>query len=222
MIKLTEVGKRYSGRNFDVVALAGVSLTIPSGQYVSVVGKSGSGKSTLMKIMGLLDFDHSGSYQFLGEEFRGAADGTVSRARRRIGYVFQDFQLVSRYTVQRNLEIAMVIRTGGFDRDAILSALEEVGLADKALSYPSELSGGQKQRVAIARSLLGRPDLIIADEPTGALDERTSDSIMGLLDEVHARHGCGIVLVTHDPDVAQRAERTIELVAGEVHRDVLR
>lgn len=221
MIRLAEVGKRYTGRNFDVTALKSVSLTVPAGQYVSVVGKSGSGKSTLMKIIGLLDFDHTGHYELSGQHFVDADDQTVSRARRRIGYVFQDFQLVQRHTVRRNLEIAMVIRSGGFDPDQIDACLDEVGLADKGLSYPDELSGGQKQRVAIARAVLGRPDVIIADEPTGALDSQTAASIMGLIHQVHDRHGCAVVLVTHDPDIAAQAERTIELVGGEVHRDVL-
>lgn len=222
MIDLVDVGKSYVGRNFDVPALRGVTLSIPSGQYVSVVGKSGSGKSTLMKIIGLLDFDHSGTYRMGGHAFADADDRTIARARRRIGYVFQDFQLVQRHTIRRNLELAMVIRTGRPDPDAIDACLAEVGLADKGLSYPDELSGGQKQRVAIARAVLGSPDVLIADEPTGALDSTTAATIMALLAQVHARRACALVLVTHDPELAARAERTLELVAGEVAREVLR
>lgn len=222
MIQLTEVGKRYVGRNFEVTALRSLTLTIPAGQYVCVVGKSGSGKSTLMKIMGLLDFDHTGSYALGGKVYTDANDATVSQARRRIGYVFQDFQLVQRHTVRRNLEMAMAIRTGAPDPDAVDACLAEVGLSDKGLSYPDELSGGQKQRVAIARAVLGDPDLIIADEPTGGLDTQTAGTIMDLLRDVHERHGCALALVTHDPELAARAPRSIELVDGEVSRDVLR
>ena len=222
MLVLEEVHKRYVGRNFDVVALEDLSLTIPAGQYVSVVGKSGSGKSTLMKIMGLLDFDYRGRFSFAGTDHRGAGDRVVSLARRRIGYVFQDFQLIPRFTVRRNLELAMPIRTGRCEPEQVEHLLAEVGLPDKAESYPAELSGGQKQRVAIARAVLGSPDVLIADEPTGALDEATAASILGLLGGVAEQQGCALVVVTHDPDVAAAAHRTIELVAGRVHRDVLR
>ena len=222
MLVLEEVHKRYVGRNFDVVALEDLSLTIPAGQYVSVVGKSGSGKSTLMKIMGLLDFDYRGRFRFAGTDHRGAGDRVVSLARRRIRYVFQDFQLIPRFTVRRNLELAMQIRMGRCEPEQVEHLLAEVGLPDKAESYPAELSGGQKQRVAIARAVLGSPDVLIADEPTGALDEATAASILGLLGGVAEQQGCALVVVTHDPDVAAAAHRTIELVAGRVHRDVLR
>ncbi len=222
MIELREVSKSYRGRNFEVRALSSVSLNVPPGQYLSVVGKSGSGKSTLMKIIGLLDFDFAGEHRFQGREFRGAPDDQVSRARRRIGYVFQDFQLVGRHTVRRNLEMASVIRTGSFRTEEIETALDEVGLPDKAESFPDELSGGQKQRVAIARAVLGRPDLVVADEPTGALDVATATGILALLRGIQQTHGCGVLLVTHDPEIAAGADRTIELVNGEVARDVLR
>ena len=222
MLALTDVDKTYRGRNFAVHALRLLSLEVPKGQYLSVVGKSGSGKSSLMKIIGLLDFDYEGDYRLAGRTLRGAADGDLSVARRRIGYVFQDFQLVPRYTVRRNLELASVIRYGQVDHDQVDQGLADVGLADKAHSYPGELSGGQKQRVAIARAMLGGPDLLIADEPTGALDGATAASILDLLDEIHDRHACSILVVTHDDEVAAAADRTVEIVAGEIVRDVLR
>ncbi|MFZ1410088.1 MAG: ABC transporter ATP-binding protein [Micropruina sp.] len=222
MISLNGVDKTYRGRNFEVAALRSLSLAVPQGQYLSVVGKSGSGKSSLMKIIGLLDFDYEGVYELSGRSLRGVGDQALSQARRRIGYVFQDFQLVSRFTVRRNLEIASVIRHGSVDAAQVTQGLEDVGLADKALSYPDELSGGQKQRVAIARAMLGGPDLLIADEPTGALDGATASAILDLLADIHQRHDCSILVVTHDDEVAAAAERTVELVAGEVVRDVLR
>lgn len=222
MIDLVQIGKVYRGRNFEVAALRSLTLQVPEGQFVSVVGRSGSGKSSLMKILGLLDFDYVGEYRFNSADYRDAGDATVSAARRRIGYVFQDFQLIPRYTVRRNLEFAAVIKTGSAEPALIDRCLADVELSDKALSYPDELSGGQKQRVAIARAIVGDPDLIIADEPTGALDATTAEGITGLLRRVHDSRGCTIVLVTHDREIAVAADRTVELVDGTVHSDLLR
>ncbi|MCB0910790.1 MAG: ABC transporter ATP-binding protein [Propionibacteriaceae bacterium] len=222
MIDLVGIEKVYRGRNFEVTALRSVDLTIPRGQFVSVVGRSGSGKSSLMKILGLLDFDYRGEYLLDSTAYRGAGDARISTARRRVGYVFQDFQLIPRYTVARNLELAGAIRAGTHDPALALACLADVGLADKATSYPDELSGGQQQRVAIARAVLARPDLIIADEPTGALDATTAQDIVALLRRVHSDLGCAVVLVTHDQEIAAAADRTVELVDGRVHRDLLR
>lgn len=210
MIELRGVSKRYIGRNFEVPALHDLTLTITDGEYVSIIGRSGSGKSTLMKIIGLLDFDYEGSYRWQGADVRGAGDAVISAARRGIGYIFQDFQLVQRYSVRRNLELAMVIRHGAFSPAEIADALDAVGLGGKAGSFPDELSGGQKQRVAIARAMLGHPRLIVADEPTGALDASTAATIMGLLADIHVRQGCTLLVVTHDEQVAAGAARTVE------------
>lgn len=220
MIYMKDVSRSYRGRNFQVDALRGISLEIPSGQYLSVIGKSGSGKSTLLKILGLLDFEYEGTYTFLGQNLREADEVTVSEGRRHIGYVFQDFQLIERYTIKRNLEIASIIRGGNRDVEAINYFLEKVGLADKAYSYPDELSGGQKQRAAIARAVLCSPELVIADEPTGALDRHTSDLILDLMLLVQEELKCTIIIVTHDMEVASRAARTIELVDGEVVNEI--
>lgn len=222
MIDLVGIEKVYRGRNFEVTALRSVNLTIPAGQFVSVVGRSGSGKSSLLKILGLLDFDYRGEYLLDSTDYRGARDVRISAARRRVGYVFQDFQLISRYTVARNLELAGVIRTRAHDPARVIDCLADVGLADKAASYPDELSGGQKQRVAIARAILARPDLVIADEPTGALDAATAADIVALIRRVHTDLGCAVVLVTHDREIAAAADRTVELVDGTVERDLLR
>ena len=220
MIHLKVVSRCYRGRNFQVDALRGVNLEIPSNQYLSVIGKSGSGKSTLLKILGLLDFDYEGIYTFLDQNLRDASDSVVSKARRNIGYVFQDFRLIARYTIKRNLEIASTIRMGSCDTEVIEHFLEEVGLADKAYSYPDELSGGQKQRAAIARAVLCSPELVIADEPTGALDRHTSDLILDLMSRLHDELKCTIIVVTHDMEVASRAARTIELIDGEVVNEI--
>lgn len=222
MIDLVGIEKVYRGRNFAVTALHSLDLSIPRGQFVSIVGRSGSGKSSLMKILGLLDFDYGGTYRLDATDYRGAGDRQVSAARRKVGYVFQDFQLIARYTVARNLELAGVIRTGTHDPARVLACLADVGLADKAASYPDELSGGQKQRVAIARAILARPHLVIADEPTGALDATTAQDIVALLRRVHSELGCAVVLVTHDLEIAAAADRTVELVDGTVSRDLLR
>jgi len=222
MMELSRVSKVYQGRNFEVEALRDVNLTIPEGQFISVVGKSGSGKSSLLKILGLLDSNFTGQYLLSGRQLRGAKDSVVARARRQIGYVFQDFQLIGRYTVRKNLEIASAVRQGVPQQDEVEACLDWVGLADKGASYPDELSGGQKQRAAVARAVIGRPQLIIADEPTGSLDTATARQVLGLLRMVHADLQCTLVLVTHDMDIALVADRVVLLVEGVVRRDVLR
>ncbi|MCL2735671.1 MAG: ABC transporter ATP-binding protein [Propionibacteriaceae bacterium] len=221
MIRLADVGKVYRGRNFEVTALDGISLDIPPGQFVSLVGKSGSGKSSLLKILGLVDFDHSGRYWLDGSTYHGARDTEVARARKCIGYVFQDFRLIGRHTIWKNLQMAAVIREGHVDVEEIRACLDRVDLADKALSYPDELSGGQKQRAAVGRAIVGRPRLLIADEPTGSLDQATATQIMSLLTDLHTELGCTLVLVTHDMDIAMQAERVVELRQGRIHDDFL-
>ena len=222
MIEIRNLEKTYAGRSFEVKALRGVDLSVGKGEYLSVIGKSGSGKSSLLKILGLLDFDYEGEYRFFDVSYRDADDRTVSAARRRVGYVFQDFQLIARHSVRRNLELAAVIRGGQLRGDEVEHALERVGLIDKVTSYPDELSGGQKQRVAIARALLGKPDLLIADEPTGSLDSATASGVMELIGEIAQEQGCSVIVVTHDLEVAERASRTIELVDGHLGHEVFR
>ncbi|MDR1449416.1 MAG: ABC transporter ATP-binding protein [Propionibacteriaceae bacterium] len=221
MISLTDVGKVYRGRNFEVEALRNVDLQVPMGQFLSIVGKSGSGKSSLLKIIGLLDFDHTGEYLFHGLRYGGAKDSFVTSARKNIGYVFQDFQLIRRYTLRKNLRIAAAIRKGSPVDEEVDLCLERVGIADKALSYPDELSGGQKQRASVARAIIGQPRLIIADEPTGSLDSSTAQQIVTLLRQVHDDLQCCLLLVTHDSDIAMTADRVVKLVAGEVRHDIL-
>jgi putative ABC transport system ATP-binding protein len=221
MINLSHVGKVYAGSGFEVTALRDISLRVPAAQFACVVGKSGSGKSSLLKILGLLDFSHTGEYVFDGFRPRGAREAQVALARKRIGFVFQDFQLIGRFTVLKNLQIASAVRTGAPQNQEIAECLERVELEDKAANFPHELSGGQKQRVAVARAILGKPRLIIADEPTGSLDSATARQVIALLKQAQRDLRCSLVLVTHDMEIAEEADRVIELVGGEITSDLL-
>lgn len=218
-IRLQNICKTYKGRNFAVEALKNINLEICPGSYCSIIGKSGSGKSSLLKIVGLMDFDYDGVYVFYDHEVSRHKDAIVSKYRKKIGFVFQDFQLIHRHTVQRNLETASVIKLGYVDKARIQEVLEQVGMASKAESYPDELSGGQKQRVSIARAMLAKPELLIADEPTGAIDEENTENILSLIDKLHQETETTILVVTHDMDVAQRADRVIELRDGVILND---
>lgn len=221
MIKLVDVQKEYVGRNFSCKALEGISLIIPKSQYVSIVGKSGSGKSTLLKIIGLMDLDYEGQFLFNNYPVKKMRDSMISNMRKKIGFIFQDFQLVDRFTVRKNMEISCVVKQNKVYPDEIIESLTMVGMQDKLDSYPDELSGGQKQRVAIARAMLAKPELIIADEPTGAVDRENAGYIMNIIDEIQQREKTTIVLVTHDREIANRAHRQIELEDGVIVRDEL-
>ena len=194
-----------------VHALAGVSIDIEAGEFVAIMGSSGSGKSTLMNILGCLDLPDSGEYRLDGEAVqRMGADALAAVRNRRIGFVFQQFNLLPRTSALENVELPMVyagVPTDERQRRA-REALQRVGLADRAGHTPAELSGGQQQRVAIARALVNQPQLILADEPTGALDTRTSKDIMGLLAGLNAQ-GITVLLVTHEPEVASWARRRL-------------
>lgn len=220
-IKLQNINKTYKGRNFLVEALKNINIEFDLGSYCSIVGKSGSGKSSLLKIIGLLDFDYEGTYLFFDKQLRRKKDTIISKNRRKIGFVFQDFQLINRYTVQKNLETASVIKLGYVDNERINEMLEAVEMSSKCNSYPDELSGGQKQRVSIARAMVGKPDLLIADEPTGAIDEENTKNVLAIIDKLHKDTNTTIIIVTHDMDVAQRSDRIIELRDGVISNDRL-
>lgn len=221
MIEVRDLTKIYVMGEEEVPALAGVSLTIERGEYVAVIGPSGSGKSTLMNILGGLDRPTSGSYRFEGEEVGEFGDDALADfRRRRIGFVFQSFQLLPRLTALQNVELPMIYAgLGRSDRRArAAELLDRVGLASRMGHRPTQLSGGQQQRVAIARSLANRPDLLLADEPTGALDSHTGEEVLKLFHELND-DGLTLAIVTHDPDVANEAHRRVAFRDGLIVSD---
>lgn len=218
MIRLEQVNKSYSVGGRPLHVLRDLDLHVRAGELVSVMGASGSGKSTLLNILGLLDTHDSGLYQLDGAVVEGLDERTAAGWRnRKIGFVFQSFHLLPFKTAVENVALPLYYR--GMSRrlrnERALAYLERVGLADWAEHRPSELSGGQKQRLAIARALITEPAVILADEPTGALDSSTSAEVMDLIDAVHEA-GVTVVVVTHDPEVAERTERVIQLRDGVV------
>lgn len=211
MIQLSKVKKSYQigKETFDV--LRSIDLTIEEGEYVSIMGPSGSGKSTIMNIIGCLDRPTSGSYRLAGEDVSSCTEKELAAVRNKsIGFVFQQFQLLPRLNARKNVELPMIYAgIGKKEREERAEhALEKVGLADRMRHMPNELSGGQKQRVAIARAIMNEPKLILADEPTGALDTKTSISIMEQFTELNAE-GVTVVLVTHEPEVADCTNRVV-------------
>jgi putative ABC transport system ATP-binding protein len=216
VITMDGVTKVYRSGSLSVAALRGVSLSIAAGEYVSIMGPSGSGKSTLMHIIGCLDVPTGGRYLLSGEDTSAMDENDLAEARNRhIGFVFQQFNLLASMSAWRNVEVPLVY--AGVPRRErrrrALDALERVGLADRVEHRPGELSGGQQQRVAIARALVGEPSLILADEPTGALDSRSAADVLELLQELHGA-GRTLIIITHDRDVAARAGRTVEMRDG--------
>ncbi len=218
MIVLTDIYKQYRMGPNTVTALGGVSLEVPTGAFAAIVGPSGSGKSTLMNIIGCLDTPDSGSYRLAGEEAAELSDNRRSEVRNRhIGFVFQAFNLLTRANALENVELPLIYRGVGARRrrEVATQMLERVGLADRMHHLPSELSGGQRQRVAIARALVGNPSILLADEPTGALDTATGEEILSLFEKLNAE-GMTVLLVTHEPELAARAETVVRLLDGGV------
>jgi putative ABC transport system ATP-binding protein len=221
LVHLEAVTKTYRMGDVDVHALRGVDLAITEGDFVAIMGASGSGKSTLMNVVGCLDRPTSGRYILNGQDVSGLGPDALAEIRNRtLGFVFQSFNLLSRTSAIENVELPLLY-AGASARerhDRALAALQRVGLADRMHHHPNQLSGGQQQRVAIARSLVSRPRLILADEPTGNLDSRTSIEVMGLFQDLQ-RSGITIVLVTHEPDIAEYAARLITMRDGRVIAD---
>jgi putative ABC transport system ATP-binding protein len=221
LIELTDISKRYTIGALQVVALNGVSLQINKGEYVALMGPSGSGKSTLMNILGCLDTPTEGTYLLNGKFVSELSEGELAGIRNKeIGFVFQSFNLLPRQTALENVQLPLVY-AGIKKEDRLLRAeevLKQVGLSDRQSHKPNELSGGQRQRVAIARALVNSPSIILADEPTGNLDTKTSHEIMELLEKIHLQ-GNTIIIVTHEEEIAQRAKRIIRLRDGKVESD---
>ena len=224
MIVLKDIVKRYTMGDDVVMALAGVDLFIDRNEYVALIGPSGSGKSTLMNLLGCLDSPTSGSYTLNGRDTSGMNDNELAHVRNReIGFVFQSFHLLPRLTVLQNVMQPLVYRgmPAAERRRLAEESLTKVGLGDRMGHRPNQLSGGQRQRVAVARALVGSPSILLADEPTGNLDSRTSSEIMALFDQLHAQ-GQTVVVVTHEPDIAAHCHRTIRVSDGRIVEDVRR
>jgi putative ABC transport system ATP-binding protein len=216
MLELESITKVYKAGQTEVPALRGISCRIESGEMVSIIGPSGSGKSTLMNIIGCLDKPTSGQYRLDGTEVSELNDNQLAEIRnRKIGFVFQSFHLLSRTTALANVELPLIYAGASNRRQRALQVLESVGLARRVTHRPSELAGGEQQRVAIARALVTNPSLILADEPTGNLDTRTSQEIMAIFKQLNEQ-GMTIVLVTHEPDIAAYTGRTIKLRDGQI------
>jgi putative ABC transport system ATP-binding protein len=216
IIETRDLTKIYGSNGNAVHALRGIDLTIEQGEFVALIGPSGSGKSTLMAILGCLDLPTGGCYTLDGQRVEGLAGAELAAIRNeKIGFVFQQYNLLPKASIVRNIELPMLY--AGVPRkerrQRALELLARVGIPDKADALPSELSGGQRQRVSIARALANRPALLLADEPTGALDTRTGEEVLGLFRELHEQ-GNTVVLVTHDPGIAARAERRVTLCDG--------
>lgn len=221
LIQLNNITKVYVMGETEVHALRGISLTIQQGEMVAIMGPSGSGKSTLMNIIGCLDRPTSGEYLLEGVNVGELTDDELAIIRNeKIGFVFQQYMLLQRTTALRNVELPMLYGRGRPDRqERARRALEAVGMGDRLHHRPNELSGGQQQRVAIARALVNEPRIIMADEPTGALDTRTGAEIMGIFQRLNAEQGITVILVTHEHDVAQHAERIISVRDGQIADD---
>jgi putative ABC transport system ATP-binding protein len=221
VLDLDEVTKSYPGEP-PVQALREMNLTIGQGELVGIVGPSGSGKTTLLQLMGTLDRPTSGRVRITGLDVATMADEDVAYLRAtRIGFIFQQFFLAEHSTVLDNVADGLLYAGIPLKqrRRAALDALELVGLADRPHARPTQLSGGQRQRVAIARALVGRPAIVLADEPTGNLDQATGQSILGLIDQLH-QAGSTIVVITHDHDIAERMSRKVEILDGQIVSDI--
>ncbi len=218
LITLEGIRKIFYTNDVETHALSDVTLQIRHGEYVAIAGPSGCGKTTLLSILGLLDAPTEGQYDLAGTTVSALSAAERARIRnRKIGFVFQAFNLIGDLTVYENVELPLTYRDmpGAERRQRVLEALERVGMSHRMKHLPAQLSGGQQQRVAVARSVAGDPAILLADEPTGNLDSRNGEAVMGLLDDLH-RDGTTICLVTHDPRYGEHADRTIELFDGRI------
>jgi lipoprotein-releasing system ATP-binding protein len=225
LVELTDLHKRYNvGLPSEAEVLHGIELRIANGEFLALIGPSGSGKSTLLNILGLLERMTSGHYRLQGEEVAGLGDAELTRRRRQtLGFVFQFHHLLPAFTALENVTMPALLASGrvsAIERRRACELLAAVGLADAMHKRPAELSGGMQQRVAIARALVGQPPLVLADEPTGNLDTASSDEVFAHLRRMHEELGTSFVIVTHDPRLAARCDRVVELVDGTIARDL--
>jgi putative ABC transport system ATP-binding protein len=216
-VAATDVTRRYGAGDSAVDAVRGVSLSIPAAEFVAIMGPSGSGKSTLMHLLAGLDVPTGGSVEIAGHDLGSMSDKQLTRLRREhVGFVFQAFNLLPTLSVEENVALPVALGGRAPDRARLDQLLEEVGLADRRRHRPAELSGGQQQRAAVARALITRPTVLFADEPTGNLDSRTGEEILGLLREAVQMHDQTTVMVTHDPRAAATADRVVFLADGQI------
>jgi len=223
VIRMENIVKTYYlGKPNELEILHGINLTVNKGEFVSIVGESGSGKSTLMNIIGVLDRQTQGNYYLEGQDVNGMSDEVRSAIRnRRIGFVFQNFNLLPRANALKNVMVPLLYgeEHSKNGKEHAMEMLKMVGMEDRADHRPNELSGGQKQRVAIARAMINDPAIILADEPTGALDSKTGHMVMDLFHKLHEKQGKTIVLITHSQELAQETERIVTLLDGQIVAD---
>lgn len=222
LIKLENIRKIFFTEEVETHALSNISLTINKGEYVSISGPSGCGKSTLLSLLGLLDTTSEGKYELAGIDVSDISKNERARIRNReIGFIFQSFNLISDLDVEENVELPLTYRKDlnkAQRKQMVKEALEKVDMSHRLKHFPSQLSGGQQQRIAVARAIAGNPSILLADEPTGNLDSKNAESVMALLDKLHAE-GATICMVTHDPRSAQRADRNIDVLDGQIISD---
>ncbi|HEY8003653.1 MAG TPA: ABC transporter ATP-binding protein [Phenylobacterium sp.] len=218
MITLADIHRLFRSDEVETTALRSINLQIDDGEFVAIMGPSGCGKSTLLNIIGLIDRATSGRYLFQGEDVTEFGEASRARLRRdHLGFVFQSFNLIDELTIAENVELGLVYRrwAGKERRARVEAAMDRVGIAHRARHYPHQLSGGQQQRAAIARAIVGNPDLILADEPTGNLDTENGEQVMDILKSLNAE-GATIVMVTHSPAHADLAERVVNMLDGQI------
>lgn len=222
MIELVDVNRHFKNGNETNHILKDINLRIEAGEFVAIMGPSGSGKSTLINILGFIDRGYDGDYFFGGANYKTKSDNALAEIRNEtVGFVFQNFKLIQNNTIMENVSIPLLYAGLGVRerKQRVIDILHQVGLYDKESLIPNKLSGGQQQRVAIARAIVNKPKFIIADEPTGALDSKTSQDIMDLFLQLNKERGTTMIVVTHDPKVAAQADRVIHILDGRIQRE---